>query len=307
MLYSRVPRSSAWPSIGKVYWPYICSHCACFSGVAHHCGVSPDQFEFKNTRSRPLTTKSCWLPGGAVPTPACAGSFGLLAQPATSVTSSSNPANFAARMTLMTFAIPVPPLLRRYRTCRRSSRCVVKRKLFSTLTECYLDHSNARKSGNPRPWLMADECGALWAPKVPFFRTSLQQRRPSGVGRVARCLEELLVAPGHVHRIERRTAFAAGVAEEHNHAPVRRPGRSFIVIALGQNPLARSVRAHDSDRKPAFGLLGEGDVVAARRPHRRRVGAVAEADALRLAAARGHDVDLLLAAAIGFERDAGAV
>jgi hypothetical protein len=39
-------------------------------------------------------------------------------------------------------------------------------------------------------------------------------------------------------------------------------------------------------------------VVAARRPYRRRIGALAEADALRLTAVRRHDVDLLPSAAI---------
>src|ERR1700692_3865038 len=91
------------------------------------------------------------------------------------------------------------------------------------------------------------------------------------------------------------------------NASVRGPGRPLVVIALGQNPLAGAVWPHDTDGKPALRLLGEGDVVAARRPYRRRVGAVAEADALRLAAVRRHHVDLLLSAAVGLERDAGAV
>src|SRR5262249_23502941 len=97
------------------------------------------------------------------------------------------------------------------------------------------------------------------------------------------------------------------VAEEHDHAPVRRPGRSFVVIAFGENALARSVRAHDADGEPALRLLGEGDIVAARRPYRRRIGALAEADALRLAAVRRRDVDLLLCGGVRLEADARAV
>ena len=40
MLYSRVPRSSAWPSMVMVYCGYCCSHCACFCSVAVASGVS---------------------------------------------------------------------------------------------------------------------------------------------------------------------------------------------------------------------------------------------------------------------------
>src|SRR5262249_33346630 len=79
------------------------------------------------------------------------------------------------------------------------------------------------------------------------------------------------------------------------------------MIALGQNSLAGAVRPHDTDGEPALRLLGERDVVTARRPYWRRVSAIAEADALRLAAVRRHHVDLLLSAAVGLERDAGAV
>src|SRR5262249_58701471 len=55
------------------------------------------------------------------------------------------------------------------------------------------------------------------------------------------------------------------------------------------------------------GLFGEGDVVAAGRPHWRRVDAIAEADALRWAAIRPHDVDLLFSAAVGLKADARPV
>jgi len=54
-------------------------------------------------------------------------------------------------------------------------------------------------------------------------------------------------------------------------------------------------------------LAGEGDVVAARRPYRRRVMSLAEADALRRSAASRHHVDLLGAAAVALEADVAAV
>jgi hypothetical protein len=58
-----------------------------------------------------LTTKSCWLPGAALPAPAPT-SFGLFAQPAAASANAKKPANFAARMTFpTTFVIPVPPIV----------------------------------------------------------------------------------------------------------------------------------------------------------------------------------------------------
>ena len=54
-------------------------------------------------------------------------------------------------------------------------------------------------------------------------------------------------------------------------------------------------------------MFRERDGIAARRPYRRRIGAAAEADALRHSAAGGHHVDLLRAAAIGFKTDLRAV
>ena len=59
--------------------------------------------------------------------------------------------------------------------------------------------------------------------------------------------------------------------------------------------------------KRAAGQPREGDQVAARRPYRRRVAALAEADAPRPAAAGAHDVELLVAAAIGVEHDLRSV
>src|SRR5262245_18967420 len=312
MLYSRVPRSSAWPSIVKVYWLYTCSHCACFSRVAIDCGVSSVESDSKNTRSPTLTTKSCWLPGAALPAPAV-GSPCLLAQPAAASARTKKPASLAARMTsTATFVMPAPPFVASLGTCGRSSRDVVKRKFLSTSIGFARTAQALKKSGNRSRWLMCGECGALAAPRVPrlLLRASvslLQQWGPGRIGRVARRLQELLVAAGDVHRIQHRPAAPGGGAEEHDDAAVRRPCRPLVVIALGEAPLAGSVRPHDADGELALSLLGEGDVIAARRPHRRRIGAVAEADALRLAAARRHDVDLLLAAAVRLEADAHAV
>src|SRR5690606_1093117 len=65
-----------------------------------------------------------------------------------------------------------------------------------------------------------------------------------------------------------------------------------------------AVGAHDADLELAADLLGEGDQVAARRPNRRGVVAVAEGDALGVAAAGRHDVDLRAPAAVGGEDDA---
>src|SRR5215813_520290 len=94
----------------KVYWLYVCSHCACFSSVAIDCDVSSDESDSKNTRSPTLTTKSCWLPGGALP-PAC-GSFGLFAQADAARARARNPASFAARTArTMTFVIRLPPMV----------------------------------------------------------------------------------------------------------------------------------------------------------------------------------------------------
>src|SRR3954447_15050586 len=108
----------------------------------------------------------------------------------------------------------------------------------------------------------------------------LQQRRPRGVGGVARCAHRLLVAPRHVHRIERRPPVAARIPEEHQYAAVWRPGRPLIVIAFREDALAGTICAHDADGKLARRLFGESDVIAARGPHGRRISAVAEADTL---------------------------
>src|SRR6185437_5056246 len=88
------------------------------------------------------------------------------------------------------------------------------------------------------------------------------------------------------------------------------PGRPLGMEAAIENLFARAIRRHDADRERpgvAPALLGEGDIVALGTPGRRVVGAVAEADALRLAPRGRHDIELARAAAIGLEDDIGAV
>src|SRR5690242_8111520 len=112
-------------------------------------------------------------------------------------------------------------------------------------------------------WLMRYERGgkaaSLSSGSATAFasRASPQQRRPGRVRREARRRHLLLVAAGDVDRKERRPA--ALIAEEHQYAPVRREGRALVVIARGEQPLARAVRLHDADRELSAALLGEGD------------------------------------------------
>src|SRR6185437_5987329 len=94
------------------------------------------------------------------------------------------------------------------------------------------------------------------------------------------------VAAGDVDGVQIRPF--PDVAEEHDDASIRRESRSFVVETLRQDALARAVRLQYADRKLPIGLAGESDVVAARRPHRRRVMSLAEADALRRPAGCGH-------------------
>src|SRR3954468_12895262 len=100
-----------------------------------------------------------------------------------------------------------------------------------------------------------------------------------------------------------RAAGAAGIAEEHQEQAVRRKRRAFVMKTLGDDALARAVRLHHADAELAALLAGEGDEIALGRPDRRRIAPVAEGNALGLAAAGGHHVELLLAAAIALEHD----
>src|SRR3546814_13616829 len=78
----------------------------------------------------------------------------------------------------------------------------------------------------------------------------------------------------------------------------------FLHIVRGrQDTLARAVGAHHADRELALVLLGKGDQIAARRPHRRRITTLVEADAMLVRAIGIHHTELLGAAAVGVEGD----
>src|SRR3569833_2111734 len=145
--------------------------------------------------------------------------------------------------------------------------------------------------------------------RVEYYRRKAarlrEQRRPRRIGTEARRRLLQLVSAGDVDRVEIRAR--PELAEEHQHTAVRREGRAFIVEARSEHALARTVRLENADRELAARLPRERDVIAARRPHRSRVPAFAERDALRLAATRRHHVDLRGAAAIALEADVLAV
>src|SRR5262249_51766265 len=77
--------------------------------------------------------------------------------------------------------------------------------------------------------------------------------------------------------------------------------------SLREHPLAGTIGLENADREVTARLARESDVVATRRPDRRRVMAFAEADALGDPAICGHHIDLLAAATVAFKTDAGAV
>src|SRR5262247_3764823 len=120
------------------------------------------------------------------------------------------------------------------------------------------------------------------------FDSLRQQRRPRRVRGIARRRHALLVATCEVDGEEGRPGIAAGIAEEHQHTAIGRPGRTLVVIAFGQEAFVRSVGLDHADTESAAALLGEGNVVTARRPDRRRILALAEADALCLPATCPH-------------------
>src|SRR5207342_2258876 len=114
-----------------------------------------------------------------------------------------------------------------------------------------------------------------------------------------------LIPPGDVDCIKRRPL--PHVAEEHQNPPIRREGRPLVVESLREHALAGTVGLENADRKITARLTGEGDVVAARRPDRRRMLTFAKADALCRPTICRHHIDLLAAATVAFEADAGAV
>ena len=100
---------------------------------------------------------------------------------------------------------------------------------------------------------------------------------------------------GQINGIKPRTPSLAvrrcpTLAEIHQHPSVGRPGRRFDQKILGQKPFAAAVDTHDADIKPAAKYFGKGDQISARRPHRRRITALALADPANAASVRVHNV-----------------
>ena len=92
------------------------------------------------------------------------------------------------------------------------------------------------------------------------------------------------------------------------HAAVGGPGGAFVLIAVAERSgRCPSPRGDITPTVEAATGLGEGDQIAARAPHRRRMTAAAEADAMLVAAVGIHHVDLLAARAIALEHDPTAV
>src|SRR6202043_2148355 len=85
------------------------------------------------------------------------------------------------------------------------------------------------------------------APAISALTLSGQQWRPGRIGSKARRRDALFEASGNIDRKQRRPAIAAGIAEEHQHPPVRRECRPFIVEARGENPFARTIGLDDAD------------------------------------------------------------
>src|SRR4051812_18336902 len=87
-----------------------------------------------------------------------------------------------------------------------------------------------------------------------------KQWRPGRIGRAPGRIDDTLVLPGEIDRIELRIAAAptrigAALAEIHQHAPVRRPGWPLDEIILRQQPFAGTVRPHHADvERPALDL-----------------------------------------------------
>src|SRR6185312_5025891 len=88
---------------------------------------------------------------------------------------------------------------------------------------------------------------------------------------------------------------------------VRRECRSLVVESLGEQAFARAVGLENAYRKITPRLSGKRDVVAAWRPHRRRVMSLAKADSCCRSAGCRHHVNLLRAAAVALEADATTI
>ena len=97
------------------------------------------------------------------------------------------------------------------------------------------------------------------------------QWRPSRVGGVHGRRNFPFVVSGQVDGPKLRGPPAAvfrrpSLAVEDQHAPVRRPGRSFNLEVLGKQAFARPIGLHHANEEPPAGQLGEGDQVPARAP-----------------------------------------
>src|SRR5262249_24904845 len=65
---------------------------------------------------------------------------------------------------------------------------------------------------------------------------SIQKRRPGGVGSEGWSCNAPLVVTCKINSVEVRAALGARrLAEEHDHPPVRRPGRPLIMETFGED------------------------------------------------------------------------
>ena len=95
--------------------------------------------------------------------------------------------------------------------------------------------------------------------------------------------------------------------EEHENTAIRRPGRSLVVKAVRQDALAAAIGFHDADQEAPGDRLGEGDIVAAWRPDRRRIAAIPIGDPPGVAAILAHHEQLLGPVPIGLEHDLASI
>ncbi len=136
--------------------------------------------------------------------------------------------------------------------------------------------------GQPHP-----RASRIWAPrpdgsKPPQFSFGDH----AGFRREAGRRNLLFVVAGDIHRIELRATVLAGRI-------AKNMSTRLLGAQVGPSLWKPSVRMrspdpsgrHDTDGELAAALLGEGNVLSVRRPYRRGIAAIAEADA-RLARAR---------------------
>ena len=142
--------------------------------------------------------------------------------------------------------------------------------------------------------------------KQSFF--PIEKGRPCGIGREGGRRNPALIDACEVNRPNAWPAlFAACFTEKDKDAPIGRPCGSLIMKACGENALALSIGAHDSDMKAPFSQFGEGDLIPARRPYGCSVIAFSETDSVGILSIGVHDIDLLRSAAIGFKGDAPSI